>query len=295
MEVREYLREEFLEEAELGIVAKEELERRLELFDNAGKAVAKTTTKIKAQVPNATSPLSVAEGDTTVTGEDRTLETSEGPLDLYVVRPTGDAKLPGVLLIHENQGLVPHIRDVARRLAKLGYVVVAPDLLTPAGGAASFADAPERIAALGTLDRDAMVGQLLAAFEELSTLPDVDAANLGVLGFCFGGGMTWMLATREPRMKAAVPFYGPIPPLGAVPNIEAAVLAIYGANDERINAGIAEIEPAMAAAGKSYEKEVYDGAGHAFHNDTNPDRYNAEAASAAWVRATAFLGQHLGK
>jgi carboxymethylenebutenolidase len=291
MDVREYLREEFLEEAEMGFVSSDELERRLSLFD--GTSVEDRTTVAKAQVPNATSPLSVPESDTSVVGEDRTIDSATGPLDIYVVKPSGEGPFPGVVLIHENQGLVPHIRDVARRLAKSGYVVLAPDLLTPAGGVNSFSDSAERVAALGTLDRGEMVTQLLAAFQELSTLPNVDASHLGALGFCFGGGMTWMLATREPRLKAAVPFYGPIPPLESVPEIQAAVLAIYGALDERINAGIPQIEPAMAAAGKSFEKEVYEGAGHAFHNDTNPDRYHADSAASAWSRATAFLDTHL--
>jgi carboxymethylenebutenolidase len=223
----------------------------------------------------------------------RTIDTTDGPLDLYLTRPTDGTNLPGILLIHENQGLVPHIQDVARRLAKLGYAVAAPDLLTPAGGVDSFADAAERIAALGTLDREAMVRQLLAAFDVLAGAPGVDADRLGVMGFCFGGGMTWLVATKEPRLKAAVAFYGPIPPIESVPMISAAVLAIYGELDERINAGIAQIEPAMAAAGKVFESEIFSGAGHAFHNDTNPDRYNAEAAAAAWTRATEFLRVHL--
>jgi carboxymethylenebutenolidase len=294
MEVREYLREEFLEEAEHGYLSADELARRLALFDNAEQALASGALTAKAQVPGAASPASVAENHPGVTTEDRTIDTAVGPVDIYVVRPAEQGTHPGLLLIHENQGLTVHIRDVARRLALLGYVVVAPDLLTPAGGVNSFPDAPERIAALGTLDREGMVTQLLAGFDELSGLSGVDANRLGVIGFCFGGGMTWLVATREPRLKAAVPFYGPNPPLDAVPNIAAAVLAIYGGLDERINAGIPDIEAAMAAAGKSFDKEIYDGAQHAFHNDTNPDRYNPDAAPAAWSRATAFLGEHLG-
>lgn len=293
MEVREYLRDEFLEEAEAGFYSKEELERRLALFD--GGIAQKTTDRVKNMAGESSSgTASVPENDSSLTSEDRTIETSAGPLDIYVTRPAGAGSFPGVVLIHENQGLVPHIRDVARRLAKLGYVVLAPDLLTPAGGVATFAETPDRVAALGTLDKDQMVAQLLAAADELAGLEGVDVSRLGVIGFCFGGGMTWLLATKEPRLKVAVPFYGPNPPLEDVPNIQAAVLAIYGANDERINAGIPDIEAAMSSAGKAFEKEIYDGAGHAFHNDTNPDRYNAEASTQAWARATAFIGQQLG-
>jgi carboxymethylenebutenolidase len=292
VEVREYLRDEFLEEAGAGFYSQEELARRLALFD--GGIAQKIGEKVKNMAGDSSAtPASVPEDDATLTGEDRTIDTSAGPLDIYVARPKDAGDHPGIVLIHENQGLVPHIRDVARRLAKLGYVVVAPDLLTPAGGVASFGDAPERIAALGTLDREQMVVQLVAAVDELVGLSGVDANRIGAIGFCFGGGMTWLLSTREPRLKAAVPFYGPNPPLDQVPNIQAAVLAVYGANDERINAGIADIESAMSAAGKSFEKEVYDGAGHAFHNDSNPDRYNEAAATRAWSRATSFLQQHL--
>lgn len=292
MDVREYLREELLEEAELGYLDAPELARRLALFDQA--TPRSSAAPMKAEVPNAASPLSVPENDSSVIGEDRTIDTPVGPLDLYVVRPAeATGPLPGLIVIHENKGLVPHIRDVARRLAKLGYVVVAPDLLTPVGGAGSFADDAERIAALGTLDREGMVTQLIAATDELASLDGVDSNRLGAIGFCFGGGMTWMLAARDSRIKAAVPFYGPIPPLDLVPTINAAVLGIYGALDERITAQGEEIEKAMAAAGKHFEKEVYPDAQHAFHNDTNPERYNAEAAAKAWQRATEFLAAHL--
>ena len=295
MDVREYLREEFLEEAELGYLDDQELARRLALFDGPMTGAVETIM-IKAEVPGATSPLSVREDDAGISGEDSTISTPVGPLDIYVVRPTGaSGDLPGLVLIHENQGLVPHIRDVARRLAALGYVVVAPDLLTPAGGAGSFPDGPARIAALGTLDREAMVTQLVAATDALAALDGVDAGHLGALGFCFGGGMTWMLATKAKQLKAAVPFYGPTPPIELVPEITAAVLAIYGALDERITGMAPDIEAAMAAANKSFDKEIYPEAQHAFHNDTNPDRYNPTAAAAAWARATTFLGAHLGK
>lgn len=296
MEVREYLRDEFLEEADAGFYDQKELERRLALFDGGiGRGIEQRTHGLVKNLAetSSSSPASVREGDADVVTEDRTIDTSAGPLDIYVTRPAQGGQHPGIVLIHENQGLVPHIRDVARRLAKLGYIVVAPDLLTPAGGVASFADAPERIAALGTLDREKMVDQLRASVDELVGLDGVDADRLGVIGFCFGGGMTWLLATREARLKAAVPFYGPNPPLERVPDIEASVLAIYGENDERINAGIADIESAMADAGKSFQKEIYAGAGHAFHNDSNPDRYHEGAAVEAWARATSFLAEHL--
>jgi carboxymethylenebutenolidase len=289
MDVREYLRDELLEEASQGYVDAAELERRLALFDGGAAA----SGGVRAKNQDGADGVTVAEDDPAITVERHEVSSPAGAVEVYVARPAGDGVAPGILVIHENRGLTPHIRDVARRYAKLGYVALAPDLLTPKGGADSFADPAEAIAALGTLDRDDMVTQLLAALDDLASLPGVDAAHLGVTGFCFGGGMAWRVATKDPRLAAAVPFYGSNPPLEDVPAINAAVLAIYGGLDERINAGIPAIEEAMRDAGKSFEKEVYDGAEHAFHNDTNPDRYHPSAAAAAWARATEFFAKHL--
>jgi carboxymethylenebutenolidase len=290
VDVREYLRDELLEEGSHGYLSEGELERRLQLFDS-GSVSASGGVVAYNRVGDV--GVTVAESDPGIAVENRSVLSDAGTVEVYVARPSGGASAPGILVIHENRGLTPHIRDVARRYAKLGYVALAPDLLTPKGGADSFADPADAIAALGTLERDAMVTQLLASLDELAALDGVDSARLGVTGFCFGGGMTWRVATKAPQLSAAVPFYGSNPPLEDVPNIHAAVLAIYGALDERINAGIPDIEAAMTAAGKSFEKEIYEGAEHAFHNDTNPDRYNATAAKAAWARATAFFADHL--
>lgn len=298
MELRNYLRDEILEEADYGIITEEERERRLALFDGVattGTSSAPRATLMTDVAPAPASDASVSEDDPAITVEHRHVTHGTSTVDCYVVRPKDVASAPGVLVIHENRGLVPHIRDVARRLAKEGYVTVAPDLLSSKGGADSFSDPAEQIAALGSLDRDEMVADLLAALNELAGLDGVQSDNLGVIGFCFGGGMAWRVAIGDPRIHAAVPFYGSNPPLEDVAKLNGPVLAIYGALDERINAGIPDIEAAMAANGKSYEKEVYDGAGHAFHNDTNPDRYHEGAAHAAWARATSFLAKHLKK
>jgi len=290
VDVREYLREELFEEGAHGYMTEAELERRLALFE--GRA-ASAAGGVRAQARTGEEGTTVPESDPAITIERRIVEAEPDDVEAYIARPTGASKAPGILVIHENRGLTPHIRDVARRLAKLGFVALAPDLLTPKGGADSFDDPAAAIAALGELDRGAMVDELLACLEELSALPEVDPSRVGVTGFCFGGGMAWRVATKAPQLRAAVPFYGSIPPLEDVPGIGAAVLAIYGGLDERINAGIADIEGAMAANGKSFEKEIYEGAEHAFHNDTNPDRYHPEAAAAAWARTAAFFAEHL--
>lgn len=131
-----------------------------------------------------------------------------------------------------------------------------------------------------------------AAFRYLQTLPFVQRAKIGMVGFCFGGGITWRVATALPDLKAAVPFYGPNPPLEDVPRIRAAVLALYGENDPRINAGIPAIETAMRQHGRIFEKIIYPGAGHAFHNDTGPN-WNETAAYDAWAKTLAWFRQHL--
>lgn len=209
----------------------------------------------------------------------------------YLARPKGEGPLPVVLVCHENRGLTEHIQDVARRLAKAGYVALAVDLLSRQGGteAVGSANVP---GVLGNTPPDQFVADFLSGWGYLRSLPYADAARVGMVGFCFGGGVTWLVATRMPELKAAVPFYGPHPPVEDVPGIQAAVLAIYGERDQRINQGIPEIEAAMQEHGKVYEKVIYPDADHAFHNDTGP-RYNPEAARDAWARTLAWFDRYL--
>jgi len=297
MELREYLRDEILEEADAGYLSVEERNRRLSLFDgavNGSGSISGVRLMTNPATPAGSDVgVTVSESDPGITIDRRSVENDGRLIECYVARPSAGGPAPGVLVIHENRGLVPHIRDVARRYATLGYVALAPDLLTPLGGADSFADPAEQIAALGSRDREEMLSDLRSGLDELASLDGVRTDRLGVTGFCFGGGMTWRLATLDQRLRAAVPFYGGNPPLEDVPNITASVLAIYGELDERINAGIDAIETAMTDAGKVFEKEIYPGAQHAFHNDTNPDRYNADAARAAWDRAIAWFDHWL--
>lgn len=211
----------------------------------------------------------------------------------YLARPAGEGNaLPVILVCHENRGLTAHIQDVTRRLAKAGYAALAVDLLARQGGTASFAsgDVP---GALGNTPETQFIEDFVAGWRWLQGQPFADAGRVGMVGFCFGGGVTWRVAVSMPELRAAVPFYGPHPPAPDAPKIQAAVLAIYGGNDTRINQGIPAIEEAMRQNNKIYEKMIYEGADHAFHNDTST-RYNADAARDAWNRTLAWFRRYVG-
>lgn len=209
----------------------------------------------------------------------------------YMAQPSSGELAPVILVCHENRGLTPHIQDVTRRLAKAGYVGFAVDLLSRQGGSAAVGEGNVP-GALGNISPDQFVEDFKSAWQYLQNLSFAQTEKVGMTGFCFGGGVTWRVATQMPELLAAVPFYGPHPPLEDVPNISAAVLAIYGELDSRINGGIPEIEAAMAANGKIYEKMIYPDADHAFHNDTG-SRFNPEAAMDAWERTLAWFEQYV--
>lgn len=209
----------------------------------------------------------------------------------YLARPSDEAAAPVILVCHENRGLTPHIQDVTRRFAKAGYVGLAVDLLSRQGGSATVGQ-DNVPGVLGNISPDQFVEDFKSGWRYLQGQPFADAARVGMTGFCFGGGVTWRVATQMPELLAAVPFYGPHPPVEDVPNIRAAVLAIYGELDSRINSGIPTIEQAMMENNKIYDKVVYQSADHAFHNDTG-SRYNAEAARDAWEKTLAWFEQYV--
>jgi carboxymethylenebutenolidase len=209
----------------------------------------------------------------------------------YLARPSGESMAPVILVCHENRGLTPHIQDVTRRFAKAGYVSLAVDLLSRQGGSAAVGQ--ENVpGALGNIPPDQWVEDFKSGWRYLQGQSFADAARVGMTGFCFGGGVTWRVATQMPELLAAVPFYGPHPPVEDVPDIRAAILAIYGGLDSRINSGIPAIEQAMIEHNKIYEKMIYDNADHAFHNDTG-GRYNPDAARDAWERMLAWFEQYV--
>lgn len=242
-------------------------------------------------VEGAQSPFSVPEGDPAVISGMVTFMSGSDEIMGYQARPAADGVYPAILVCHENRGLNPHIADVARRFAKEGYVALALDLLSREGGTSSH-DRDEVPALLTDAGADRHVGDFIAAADYLQTLDFVDGERMGMIGFCFGGGITWRVATALPSLDAAVPFYGPAPDLSQVPNIEAAVLGVYAEMDERINGGIADLEAALDAAGTTYQMNIYPGVNHAFHNDTG-ERYVEEQATQAWTDALAWFNEYV--
>jgi carboxymethylenebutenolidase len=213
-----------------------------------------------------------------------------GEVRAYFVRPKGDAKLPGVVVIHENRGLNAHIQDVTRRVALEGFLALAPDALSPLGGTP---DDPEKSPALlGQLDKEKNTKNFVAAVKYLKTHP-LSNGKVGVVGFCWGGAMANQVAVHSPDLVAAVPYYGAAPAAEDVQKIKASLLLHYAGNDERINAGIPAFEAALKAASKDYRLYMYEGAQHAFNNDMAPTRYNKDAAQLAWQRTIAFLKEKL--
>lgn len=212
-----------------------------------------------------------------------------GEVRAYLARPKGETKLPGVIVIHENRGLVPHIEDVARRVALEGFLAIAPDALSPLGGTPE--DTNKGRSLMRELDGEATTKNFVAAVRYLETHPR-SAGKVGCMGFCWGGGMTNQVAVNSPSLDAAVPFYGRQPAPEDVPKIKASMLIHYAGNDERINAGIEAFEAALKKANVEYMIYIYEGAGHAFFNDTG-SRYNKDAAELAWERTIAFLKEKL--
>lgn len=264
----------------------------------AGSPTAGTTeTPMSATQPAETEPSgaqygTVSPDDPAVAAQDVTFTGEDGAeVMAYLAQPAEDGTFPVILVCHENRGLTDHIRDVARRLAKAGYVALAVDLLSRSGGTQAVGS-DQVPGVLGNTNPDQFVQDFRAGWQYLGTLPFTQPERVGMVGFCFGGGVTWRVATQMPELKAAAPYYGPHPPVADVPNIQAAVLAIYGGLDTRINSGIPEIEAAMQENGKIYEKVIYPDADHAFHNDTG-GRYHAESARDAWMRTIAWFQQYV--
>jgi carboxymethylenebutenolidase len=213
-----------------------------------------------------------------------------GEVRAYSARLKEETKRPGIIVIHENRGLNPHTEDVTRRVALEGFLAVAPDALSPLGGTPE--DPDEARSLVGKLDRQANIKNYVAAVEYLKTHP-LSTGKVGCIGFCWGGGVTNQVAVNSPDLAAAVPFYGSQPAPENVPKIKAAMLIHYAGNDARINAGIPAFEEALKKASLEYRIHMYEGAAHAFFNDTNPSRYHQEAARLAWERTIAFLNEKL--
>jgi carboxymethylenebutenolidase len=208
----------------------------------------------------------------------------------YLARLKGGQKRPAVIVIHENRGLNAHIQDVARRMALEGFLAFAPDMLSPLGG--TPADESKVSAMFGALVADETVARLAAAVPFLARHPE-STGKVGAIGFCWGGGYVNRLAAAGTSLNAGVPYYGSQLPAAEVPKISGPLLLHYASLDTRINAGIEAFEAALKANNKPYELYMYEGANHAFNNDTNAARYSKEAATLAWSRTIAFLKKNL--
>ncbi|ANK71501.1 dienelactone hydrolase family protein [Ensifer sp. ENS07] len=229
----------------------------------------------------------VAANDTRVTGEDITYPGAAGDMKGYLVRPAEvSGKLPAVIVIHENRGLNPHIRDVARRMALEGFLALAPDFLSPAGGTPTDEDKAREM--IGALDAAATTANAAATVAFLEGHAQ-STGKVGAIGFCWGGGLVNRLAVGSPDLKAGVAYYGAQPKAEDVPKIKAALLLHYAGLDERINAGIDAYQKALKDNGKDATIYVYDGVNHAFNNDTSAARYDKAAADLAWSRTVEFL------
>lgn len=228
--------------------------------------------------------------EVTVTAEFIKYPAATCEMRAYLAKPAKGKKFPAVIVIHENRGLVPHIQDVTRRMAKEGFLALAPDALSPVGGT------PEDVSNVGELfqklNNEETTKNFVAAVRYLETHPNSNG-KVGCTGFCWGGAMTNQVAVNSPELDAAVPYYGRQPSAEDVAKIKAPVMAHYAENDPGINAGISAFEEALKKNNIEYQIFIYPGTGHAFNNDTNPSRYNAEAAKLAWERTVGFFKEKL--
>ncbi|MFE4195198.1 dienelactone hydrolase family protein [Paenarthrobacter sp. NPDC056912] len=238
-------------------------------------------------VPNAKSPLSVPEGAAGLTTATVKLASGGTEISGYLARPEGNNAGPGVLTCHENRGLTPHIQDVARRFAKEGYAALALDLLSREGGTATM-DPDAVPGALTQAGAQRHVGDFKAAFDYLNSQDFVENGRIAMIGFCFGGGITWQASTEITGLKATSAFYGPAPDLAKVPTIKPAVFGVYAENDARITGAMPQLRDALDATDVKHQIKVYPGVDHAFHNDTG-ERYVEAQATAAWNDTLAWF------
>ncbi len=262
---------------------------KLSLYAVGGVTVASLMSFL---MPDYKSKIQVRQDDNRITSEYITYNSPKGGGEIrgLLARPANaDGKLPGVVVVHENRGLNPHIEDVCRRAAVAGFIALAPDALTPLGGYPGNDDDGRTMQR--ERDRNKMLEDFIAAFEYLKSHPECDG-NIGVVGFCFGGWISNMMAVRIPDLGAAVPFYGGQPSADMVPNINAPLLIHYAGLDERVNAGWPDYKKALEENKKQFTVYIYPDVNHGFHNDTT-GRFDADSARLAWERTVAFFKENL--
>lgn len=267
-----------------------------EFLDRAGKfAVGGVTAMaiLGMMGPNYALAEQVSFNDPDIVGEYVMYPSPNGHGEVrgYLVRPAAaTGKLPAVVVVHENRGLNPYIEDVARRLAKAGFIALAPDGLTSVGGYPGNDEAGRELQS--KVDPEKLMNDFFAAVEWLMA-HEATSGKVGITGFCYGGGVANAAAVAYPELGGAVPFYGRQPAAADVARIKAPLLIHYAGLDERVNAGWPEYETALKAAGTRYEAFIYEGVNHGFHNDSTP-RYDEAAANLAWERTLAFFKANLG-
>jgi len=268
------------------------LDRRL-FLEQVTKLVGSSAlamTMMAALRPDYARAATIRVDDPRLTTQNVSMPGGGAPVKGYLARPKGDAKLPGIIVIHQNRGLNPHIEDVTRRVALEGYVALGVDCMSVLGGTPKNED--QAMKDFTKLTADQATGELVQAVAYLKSRPDVNG-KIGTIGFCWGGGMVNRLAEAAgPDLNAGVAFYGVAPPLDQVSKIKAAMLLNYAGLDERVNGTKPGYENALKAAHVEYTAYVYPNVNHAFFDDTT-ERYNADAAKLAWDRAKAFFAQHL--
>jgi carboxymethylenebutenolidase len=266
-----------------------------EFLEKAGKFAVGGVTAVALLgmlSPSYALAMQVAPDDDDIEAEYITYPSPDGhgQVNGYLVRPAGvTGKLPTVLVIHENRGLNPYIEDVTRRVAKAGFIALAPDGLTSVGGYPGNDDAGRELQR--QVDGAKLMEDFFAAHEFLAAY-DGGTGKVGAVGFCYGGGVVNAIAVAYPDLAAGVPFYGRQPNAADVPQIEAALLIHYAELDNRINEGWPEFEAALQAAGTNYTAHIYPGVNHGFHNDTTP-RFDEDAATLAWDRTIAHFNTYL--
>jgi carboxymethylenebutenolidase len=247
------------------------------LFTAAGLACAQEAAQLASGVATSTASFS----------------GQASAISAYEARPDGPGSFPALIVIHENRGLTEHIKDVTRRFAREGYVALGVDLLSRVGGKEAYPTDDDAVDAIGELNQEGVQQDLRSAFDYLKSRPYVKADGIGVIGYCWGGGNSLLMATRVPELRTAVVYYGPNPAnIDDVAKITGPVLGIYGEKDTRITVNVPSLVDAMKRHGKAFEHKVYPDAEHAFFNDTGA-RYHTSSAADAWVVTLDFLNRNL--
>jgi carboxymethylenebutenolidase len=287
-ETIEKLRQEYCD----GIISRREFIQRAVVLTGS---LAAATSLIDLLLAPSAHTAQVDPNDPALTSLDVKFAAPDGAtISGYLSRPKGEDPRPAVVVIHEWSGISDHIRDVARKLGRAGYVALAPDLLSRQGGTSSFPSSEAAIEAGRKLDDETITNDLAGTVNYLKRQNFVRANKIGVIGFCWGGAKALLFTTRSQDLAASVIYYGGNPRnLEDVQNITAPVLGHYGEADERITSGVPKLDEAMKKYGKSFEYKIYAGAPHGFNSNTSPENYREEAAKEAWARTVEFLKKYL--